>query len=77
MPSGKVAGRCRRKVQIVDRGTGVAGFPLRHDLGCQLAGNGVGGEDAGVNVKQFHGLVLGCNRCGLQPWIKYVDEPIL
>ena len=45
------AGSCRRKVQIVDHGTGVAGLPLRHDLGCELAGNGVGGEDAGIDVK--------------------------
>jgi hypothetical protein len=33
----------------------VAGLPLGDDLGRQLAGNGVGGEDAGIDVKQFHG----------------------
>jgi hypothetical protein len=33
----------------------VTGLPLGDYLCCQLAGNGVGGEDAGVNMEQFHG----------------------
>jgi hypothetical protein len=44
---------------VLDLGARVGGHPLVNDLGGQLARHGVGAEHAGVDVKQFHGLVLG------------------
>jgi hypothetical protein len=36
----------------------MAGTPFGNNLGSKLARSGVGGKDAGVNVKQFHGGFL-------------------
>jgi hypothetical protein len=47
-----------RQVEIVDHGPGVTGTPLADDVAGELARNGVGAEDAGVDVKQFHDEVL-------------------
>jgi hypothetical protein len=36
----------------------MAGAPLADDVAGELARNGVGAEDAGIDVKQFHDEVL-------------------
>ena len=51
-----MAGRAGGQVQVFDRGGRVGGLPLGHGMGRQGAGGGVGGEDAGVDVEQFHGM---------------------
>jgi hypothetical protein len=36
----------------------MAGLPFRDGAAGQFTGNGIGAEGAGIDVQQFHGLLL-------------------
>ena len=56
-----------REVEVLDRGAGVACLPLGHDGLGQRTRHGAGAQGAGIDVKQFHDLLLCCGK-PVAPW---------
>ena len=54
----EVVGGVHGQVEVVDGGAGVRLAPFGDDFGRQLARDGIGAQDAGIDVQQFHDLSL-------------------